>query len=144
MDNHVKHPLLGDKTFHMNCMATAKGGGNLEPTLATVKAAPGANGATVAENKAGDKKSNNDAKKGSEAKGTNAKSSESNSANSSTVDSDGLIREDTDSSVDASTTSTDEGMPGWGIALIVIVCLAAVGGIGYGIYRAQQKKKGNA
>ncbi|WQD13176.1 MAG: hypothetical protein U1U88_001369 [Lawsonella clevelandensis] len=38
-------------------MATAKGGGNLEPTLATVKAAPGANGATVAENKAGDKKS---------------------------------------------------------------------------------------
>ena len=144
MDNHVKHPLLGEKTFHMNCLAVAKGGGNLEATLATVKAAPGANGATVADNKAGENKSNNGANKGSEVKGTDGKASKSNSAGS-TVGSDGLIREDTDSSVDASTTNTDEGMPGWGVALIVIVCLAAVGGIGYGIYRAQQKKKkGNA
>ena len=32
------------------------------------------------------------------------------------------------------------GTPGWLIAVIVIVCLAAAGGIGYGIYYGVKKK----
>ena len=42
------------------------------------------------------------------------------------------------------TPTDDGGLSGGAIAGIVILCLAVAGGIGYGIYRARNKKKGEA
>lgn len=55
------------------------------------------------------------------------------------TDENGLRRVDTD--IYADEDSVKNGMPGWGIALIVIIVLAAAGGIGYGIYAGKKKKK---
>lgn len=137
MDNNVDHPLIGKKTLPMNCMAIAKGGGKPEANLASVKAVAAPGAPTTAENEAAEGEKKDDATKSDEATA---------SSTSAAVESDenGLERVDTDIYADQDSVTENSGMPGWGIALIVIVVLAAAGGIGYGVYRAQQKKKGNA
>lgn len=131
MENHVHHPIVGNKTFPMNCLAVAKNGGPLDSTLATVKATGSAHDAMMAAK----------GKKGAKAseKKSHHKKGKRDSTSAMKTDENGLRRVDTD--IYADEDSVKNGMPGWGIALIVIIVLAAAGGIGYGIYAGKKKKK---
>ena len=125
--NAVSAPVLGDFDLQVRCHSTMS-----KDTLASVDAVGSAADVKADDKKAGDKKANE-------------KSSATNgdkSASSSSAASDGQLQI-TDTDVAADQDTGGSGTPGWLTALIVIIVLAIVGGGGYGIYKAVQKKKNN-
>ena len=120
-------PVLGDFDLQVRCHSTMS-----KDTLASVDAVGSAADVKADDKKAGDKKANE-------------KSSATNgdkSASSSSAASNGQLQI-TDTDVAADQDTGGSGTPGWLTALIVIIVLAIVGGGGYGIYKAVQKKKNN-
>ena len=125
--NAVSAPVLGDFDLQVRCHSTMG-----KETLASVNAVGSAADVKADDKKAGDKKANE-------------KSSATNgdkSASSSSAASNGQLQI-TDTDVAADQDTGGSGTPGWLTALIVIIVLAIVGGGGYGIYKAVQKKKNN-
>lgn len=125
MRNVVDTQVIGTQHINLNCQALSG-----PATLLSVNAVGGSADAA----KADDKKA--DAKKDGDKKGA-----ESSKAAPST-DASGMEVLDEDPYKD--TPTDDGGLSGGAIAGIVILCLAVAGGIGYGIYRARNKKKGEA
>ncbi|HHY07971.1 MAG TPA: hypothetical protein GX530_05520 [Corynebacteriales bacterium] len=126
----VTDSILGELVIQLNCQSQAGA-----QTLRTIKV-EGADKA-AAKDKDKDKKKDKDAKdkkKDKDAKDKDAKATP-------TTDDNGLEVVDEDESVE--TEMPENSLPGGMIAGIVIVVLAAAGGIGYGVYRGVKKKKGN-
>lgn len=130
MRNVVDTQVIGTQHINLNCQALSG-----PATLLSVNAVGGSADAAKADDKKADAKKA-DAKKDGDKKGT-----ESSKAAPST-DASGMEVLDEDPYKD--TPTDDGGLSGGAIAGIVILCLAVAGGIGYGIYRARNKKKGEA
>lgn len=128
MRNVVDTQVIGTQHISLNCQALSG-----PATLLSVNAVGGSADAAKADDKKADKKAD---KKDGDKKGT-----ESSKAAPST-DASGMEVLDEDPYKD--TPTDDGGLSGGAIAGIVILCLAVAGGIGYGIYRARNKKKGEA
>jgi len=129
MRNVVDTQVIGTQHINLNCQALSG-----PATLLSVNAVGGSADAAKADDKKADKKA--DAKKDGDKKGA-----ESSKAAPST-DASGMEVLDEEPYKD--TPTDDGGLSGGAIAGIVILCLAVAGGIGYGIYRARNKKKGEA
>lgn len=125
----VTDSILGELVIQLNCQSLAGA-----QTLRTIKVA----GADKAAAKNKDKKK--DAKDKSKKSKKDAKGKKDGKATPKT-DENGLEVVDEDTTVDDEIP--DNSLPGGAIAAIVIVVLAAAGGIGYGIYRGVKKKKEN-
>lgn len=133
MRNVVDTQVIGTQHISLNCQALSG-----PATLLSVNAVGGsADAAKADDKKADDKKADNKADNKADAK----KGTESSKAAPST-DASGMEVLDEDPYKD--TPTDDGGLSGGAIAGIVILCLAVAGGIGYGIYRARNKKKGEA
>ena len=133
MRNVVDTQVIGTQHISLNCQALSG-----PATLLSVNAVGGsADAAKADDKKADDKKADKKADNKADAK----KGTESSKAAPST-DASGMEVLDEDPYKD--TPTDDGGLSGGAIAGIVILCLAVAGGIGYGIYRARNKKKGEA
>lgn len=133
MRNVVDTQVIGTQHISLNCQALSG-----PATLLSVNAVGGsADAAKADDKKADDKKADKKADNKADAK----KGTDSSKAAPST-DASGMEVLDEDPYKD--TPTDDGGLSGGAIAGIVILCLAVAGGIGYGIYRARNKKKGEA
>lgn len=138
MKNVVDTQVIGTQHIQLHCQALSG-----PATLLAVNATGGAADAAKADDKkAGDTKADakKDEAKRDEAKKDGDKNSTESSEAAPSTDASGMEVLDEDPYKDTK-TDEDEGLSGGAIAGIVILCLAVAGGIGYGIYRAVQKKK---
>lgn len=142
--NSVSLPVIGNIDLQVRCQSTMS-----KDTLMFVNAVGSASDAKAGDtkandNKAGDNKAADNKKaddKKADEKSSATNGDESASANRSASNDGGLQITDTDVAAEQDTGGS--GTPGWLIALIVIIVLAIVGGGGYGIYKAVEKKKNN-
>lgn len=145
MKTVTESAILGELTIQLNCQAQTSA-----ETFATIPVVGGGNKASGSQPAAGKQNASDKQKGASGAKnsakkdGTSANrdgSATSDDASASSTDANGLERVDEDVAAQDAENFEGEGTPGWLIAVIVIVCLAALGGIGYGIYYGVNKNK---
>ena len=138
----VTDSILGELTIQLNCQAQS--GPETYATVPVVNSGTNAPGSQPALGKPGASGKANSAsnatghgKKGPNSAQQNGSVTNNESSPTVATDANGLQRVDQDIYAEE---FKGGGTPGWLIAVIVIVCLAAAGGIGYGIYYGVKKK----